>query len=280
MNTYVALLGIGQKPPQTFYAQCESDCTSASSWRIDVMQEQVFQASSLKFDGSGRAHLATVAVEIGSGGPMSRMAAYLYCDSGCESADGWTGIGLMPAYEDYAESMNPALALALDESGAPRVAVMGESETGGKLLVYFECDAGCDEANWRFAPISDNDALGSGLDLELEDGVHPRIALTLADSIGVYACSDSDCIAEDSQWDLLEVERAVDVPPDGIILWPNCTISGWMLSDPALVLDARGDFIAGYQASDISGGVTTVDPTKPACLAGADMTLTRLALIH
>jgi hypothetical protein len=41
-------------------------------------------------------------------------------------------------------------------------------------------------------------------------------------------------------------------------------------------LDSDGNPIVGYQARDISGGVHNADPTKPDCVAGTDMTLTRM----
>jgi len=46
------------------------------------------------------------------------------------------------------------------------------------------------------------------------------------------------------------------------------------------VLGADGEMFVGYQAEDLTGGATTADPTKPACLAGADMVLTRMALLR
>jgi hypothetical protein len=279
MHTYLALLGIGQKPPQTFYVQCDDACTQPSSWRSDSIQDGIFQASQLRFDPAGRAHLATVAVTVASGGPTARQAAYLVCDRDCSSAAAWSGIVLMPAYEDYAKEISPAIGLALTTTGAPRIAVVGKSESGAKMLMYFECDNTCDEDNWRVAAISDRAEIGSGVDIRLDDGNHPRIAFTLADNIGIYHCEGSDCAGAQATWDLSKVEFAVDIPKDNIILWPNCTIDGWVLRDPSLVLGAGGSAFVGYQATDLSGGARTLDPTKPACLAGKDMTLSRLALM-
>jgi hypothetical protein len=130
------------------------------------------------------------------------------------------------------------------------------------------------------ASISEQEQLGSGLDIRLDGAGHPRIAFTLGGNIGVYACDGADCIDEGAPWQLLEVELARSLPRDSIILWPNCTISAWDLSDPSLVLGEDRSMLVGYQATDVSGGVTTTDPTKPACLAGADMTLSRLARVR
>jgi hypothetical protein len=281
MNTSIALLGIGQKTPETSFAQCDSDCGAASAWSVDVIQDQIWEASQLEYDSTGRAHLATVAVTLGSGGPLGRQAAYLVCETGCTSAEDWSGIGLAAAYEDFAEELHPGISLALTEAGGPRIAVIAESATGGKQLAYFECDAGCDQDNWQVALISEHDAIGSGVQIQLDAAGHPNIAFTLADSIGVYQCNGSNCIDEGAPWNLKEVEMASSLPPDDLgIFWPNCTIAGWALQDPSLVLGSGGELFVGYQAEDLTGGATTRDPTKPACLAGADMVLTRLALLR
>jgi hypothetical protein len=279
MHTYLALLGVGQKPPQTFYVQCDSGCTQAGNWQVDTIQEQIWQNSELRFDAANRAHLATIAVAFEAGVPSSRMAAYLVCEQDCTSAATWSGIGLFAAYESYSEEIAPAIALALTENGGPRVVVLGKSDSGGKNLVYFECDSACDKDNWRGSILSDRPELGAGLDIEVDANDRPRFVFTLDDNIGLYHCDAADCTAADAQWDLAEVEFAADVPPDGIILWPNCTIDAWVLHDPSLALGANGSVRVGYQATDLSGGVTTQDPTKPACVAGTDMTLSRMTLL-
>lgn len=280
MNTSIALLGIGQKTPETVYAQCDSGCTNSGSWSFDVIQDQIWSASQLKFDSTGVAHLATVAATLNGGGPVDYQGAYLECASGCTSAADWNGIILAVAYEDYAEEMHPAISLALTQDAGPRVAVIAETATGGKRLAYFECDEGCTEDHWRVASISEQDEIGSGVSIQLDAADHPSIAFTLVNNIGVYQCKGTDCINEGAPWDLKEIELTTSLPVDSIILWPNCTIAGWAFQDPSLVLDAAGAMYVGYQAEDISGGASTIDPTKPACLAGADMVLTRLALMR
>lgn len=275
-HTYLALLGIGQKTPATYLSQCDVDCTDPANWRMDPIADQIWQMSQLQYDRAGNAHLATVAVDVGAGGPMGRMAAYLNCASGCDEGAGWTGIRLMAAYEDYAEEIQPAIAMDLTTAGDPRVAVLGELDAHAKGLFYFECDEGCAEDNWRAALISQQDQLGAGVDMELDLADRPRMAFTLADNIGVYSCESSDCTSKEATWDLHEVEFATELPRDNIILWPNCTIDTWVLHEPSLVIDDGFAFV-GYQATDSSGGFENTDPTKPECLAGKDMTLARLA---
>lgn len=277
LHTYLATLGIGQHAPQTLYAQCDGGCADAQSWRIDPVQDQIMQHTSLRFDAAARAHVATVAVTVESGGATARHAAYAVCEDDCGTPDAWSGIVLMPAYENYQKEIRPSVALSLTDDGGPRIAMLGRDDAGSPLLTYFECDANCEQDNWRAAVVSDNAQLGSGVDLALDAQQHPRLAFTLGDNIGIYHCDTAACTAEQATWTLSKVELAAEVPPDGIILWPNCTVDAWSLHDPSLALGAGQSALVGYQATDLSGGLRTIDPTNAACLAGKDMTLTRLA---
>ncbi|MFA5551736.1 MAG: hypothetical protein WDA03_08990, partial [Trueperaceae bacterium] len=74
-------------------------------------------------------------------------------------------------------------------------------------------------------------------------------------------------------------EMASDIPPDDIFLFHNCTVGMWFLRQPALAIQPNGLPVVAYRAEDISSGFTTPDPTKPACVAGVDMTLARLAVL-
>jgi hypothetical protein len=122
--------------------------------------------------------------------------------------------------------------------------------------------------------------LGSGLDLVMTADDHARFAFTLGDNIGVYGCDDAHCTVENSNWQLTVIERASDLPRDNIILWPNCTVDAWILHDPSLALAPDGSARVGYQATDLSGGTTVTDPSAPRCVAGKDMTLSRMSLMH
>lgn len=281
MHTYVALLGIGQKPPATFYAACDGDCLDSSSWQVDTIQDQIWQSSQLRFDAQGRAHLATVAVSFENNVPGAKQGAYLVCESGsCTTAEDWSGIVLAPAFENYAQEIDTAIAMALTQNGGPRIILLARGEGEGRLLAYFECDDDCAHNNWRYAGISAADQIGSGVDIQLDAQAHPRFAFTLNDNIGVYYCDDADCTREGAPWDLTKVEFASDLAKDDIILWPNCTVDAWVLHDPSFVLLPSGALRVGYEATDISGvPASTQDPTKPACLAGKDMTLARMALL-
>ncbi|HKU39975.1 MAG TPA: hypothetical protein VJR89_17565, partial [Polyangiales bacterium] len=276
MHTYLAYLGIGQREPHTYYAQCDSGCTAAANWRIDTIQDQIFYRSTLRFDAQDRAHLTTVAVDLDK---SSRLIAYLTCASGCTTEGDWHGIGLIPAFENDIEEIRASLAMSLTSRGGPRVLALGQREGGKRGLFYFECDERCDEDHWRATLMSEHEELGAGVDIALDAKDHPRFTFTLDDNIGLYACDAADCTIENSPWKLTKVEYAGEVPADSIILWPNCTIDAWLLHDPSLALAPDGSVRVAYQATDISGGVRTVDPTQPACVAGKDMTLSRMAVV-
>ncbi|HKP63977.1 MAG TPA: hypothetical protein VJV78_44890 [Polyangiales bacterium] len=276
MHTYLAYLGVGQREPHTYYAQCDSGCTEAANWRIDTIQDQIFYRSTLRFDAQDRAHLTTVAADLDKG---ARMIAYLTCAQGCTTEADWKGIGLVPAFENDIEEIRPSIALALTKRGGPRILALGTQKNGKRGLFYFECDEQCDQDHWRATLMSDHEELGSGVDIALDAKDRTRFVFTLDDNIGLYSCDAADCTIENSPWELTKVEFAGEVPKDSIILWPNCTLDAWLLHDPSLALATDGSVRVAYQATDISGGFRTVDPTKPACVAGKDMTLSRMAVV-
>jgi hypothetical protein len=277
LHTYLAFLGVGQKAPQTLYAQCDSGCTSAASWSMAPVGDAIWQNSTLRFDSKDRPHVGTVVVDKATN---AKQLAYLSCASGdCMTMAAWTGIGLGTAFEEQTQQIKPSIGLALTAAGAPRVVALSKLETGERSLMYFECDQQCGEDNWRGTLMSKLPQLGAGVDIAVDAKNHPRFVFTLNDNIGLYHCDEADCVAEEAQWTLTKVEFAADLPPDGIILWPNCSIDAWMLHNPTLALATDGAVRVGYQATDLSGGVKTIDPTKPACVAGKDMTLSRMALL-
>jgi hypothetical protein len=237
-------------------------------------------ASQLQYSADGRAHLLT-AVENADGMSAGLMlGAYLECEDQCTSQDAWSGVGLTQLYESTFEDMKLSLALALTKQGQPRLALLERGGPNGRRLLYFECDEACYDDHWQGAPLSERKELGSGLDLDLDARDYPRIAFTLGDAIGYYACDATHCTSEDADWGLRQVELASDLPKDDLILWPNCTIDAWILNTPSLALSPDGKSArVGYVATDLSGGVRTIDPTKPSCLAGKDMVLSRMAVL-
>jgi hypothetical protein len=279
MHTYLAYLGIGQKAPQTWFAQCDDACNTASSWRIDPIADQIWYGSQLRYDAQGRAHVATGLVNADGNSGTDKLAAYFTCADGCSSPDAWTGIGLTPLFESQSEEVRPSLAMALTKQGGPRVVALDHDANGQRRIVYLECDAACDDDHWASSVISDLKQLGSGVDIALDAQDHPHFAFTLDSNIGLYSCDASHCVPETATWTLSKIEFSSDLPHDDIILWPNCTIDAWVLQNPSVALGGDGSVRVAYEATDLSGGLSVIDPTKPACVAGKDMTLSRMALL-
>lgn len=280
MHTYLAYLGVGQKPPKTWYVQCDSNCNQPSSWTQSVVSEDKISANTqLLFDRNGVAHALT-AIENADGMSAGlKLAAYMECASDCTNADAWNGVGLAELYDSIVEEIKPSLALALTKTGQPRVLFLERGGPNNKRLLYFECDGQCTEDNWTGSALSDLSQLGSGVDMVLDAQDHPRFVFTLDYNIGLYSCDSPSCAQDDSKWELTKVEFSSDLPKDNIILWPNCTIDAWILHKPSLALARNGGVHVGYQATDLSGGVKVVDPKMPSCVAGKDMTLSRMALV-
>jgi len=275
MHTYVAYLGVGQKPPFTYYAQCDRNCSAPANWQIDAIQDQIWQYSTLRFDAQDRAHLGTIAIF-----PTSsvKQVAYVRCDANCESSTSWSGIQLAPAFELSTAEIRPSVSLALTKAGAPRVVALVMPEPGARSLVYFECEGACDQDNWSYAVMSTAWELGSGVDIAVDAEDKPRFVFTLKHNIGLYHCDATRCTDESAPWDLAKVEFSSDLTPDTIILWPNCVADAWFLHDPTLALTADGSARVGYMASDVSGGWNNMpDPTMTPCLIGKDMTFARMA---
>ncbi|HEY0469860.1 MAG TPA: hypothetical protein VGC79_36995 [Polyangiaceae bacterium] len=281
IHTYRAFLGIGQKPPKTWYASCDAQCSQASSWTYSEIAQEIWEGSSLRFDRAGGAHLATV-IDLNEGEQAGqKLSAYLECNGACTGKDDWNGIGFVKPYESDIEvvSVRPTVSLALTHSGAPRVAVLGKSESGQKNIIYFQCDQDCTGDHWQGAVVTDHNQIDAGLDLALDAQDHPRLVYTLSYNIGLAYCDKEPCGGPESNWDLTKVELGGEIPADEIFLWENCTVGAWFLHSPSIALTADGKPRVGYQARDISGGVSLPDPTKPACTAGTDMTWSRLSVL-
>lgn len=283
MHTYVAYLGVGQKPYQTELVSCDADCTEPSSWKANVIGKvENFESSTLRYDSEGRAHVATVVRTKGNDGSEQLLGAYQYCATNCDKAESWTGPALGTAFTDHlaAVEVKPQISLALTKAGQPRILFLLKDDAGAKKAVYFECNDNCTSGDtWTAIVVSDHEKLDSGFDLALDQNDHPRIAFTLNYNIGVTYCDQPSCTAEGTKWDLTVVEKGSDMPPDTIFLEPNCTVGAWFLHDPSIALTPAGQPRVGYQARDISGGWSNPDPTKPKCTAGTDMTWARMALL-
>jgi hypothetical protein len=283
MHVYKAYLGWGQKPPQAFYVKCDAaDCHRPEAWTQHKVADQMWRASTLRFDADGKAHLLTVinkdASEYSSG---TETAAYVECAGGCEDSASWNGTYLMPIFESEFEAIRvtPSLSMALTRAGAPRVILLGYLDSK-RNLTYFSCDADCTGAGWAGSIISDHEDLGVGLDMVLDKSDRPRFVHTLDYNIALAYCDESDCADPEAKWGLEKVEYSGEMDPDTIFLWPNCIDGAWFLHSPSIALGPSGKTIVGYQARDISGGWENPDPHEtPDCVAGTDMTWSRVTIL-
>ncbi|MDB4991007.1 MAG: hypothetical protein JWN04_6185 [Myxococcaceae bacterium] len=283
IHAYRALYGIGQKTPQTSLAQCDvDDCSKPESWTYSVIaQNEIWEGSSLAYDDTGKAHVATHIFSFGDM-PSDPIGAYLSCTGACNAEHTWKGIGFFAPYESTTEAidMHPSISLALSRAGHPRIAQLGKTAEGKKVVSYFECEANCEGDNWKTGFTWQADQFDDGIDLALDASDHPRFVNTINYNIILTYCDAADCTAADAKWDSSFVEKGSDIPTDSIFLEWNCNVGAWFLHSPSLALTPRGEPRVGYQIRDVSGGgAVTPDPTKPSCVAGTDMTLSRLAAL-
>jgi hypothetical protein len=280
MHTYRALLGIGQKTPETLWVACDADCGTPSSWKQSVMQTEIWHGTHLRFDANGVAKAAIVTT-VTNGEDRTEMAAYVECAANCTTEDAWKGIPLGPTFSTQydAVEVKPTVAMALTKAGAPRIVFMAKSDEGKRQVLYLGCDDNCWEDHWRGMLLSDNEELAVGLDIALDAKDSPRIAYNVDYNILLATCEGATCETGELKWDVKKVEAGSEMPPDQIFLYPNCTVGAWFLHSPSIALTASGEARVGYQARDISGGWSNPDPTKPDCTAGTDMTWSRVAFL-
>lgn len=278
MHAYRAFLGIGQPTPITEYFACDSDCHDGANWSQNKISDQIWQESTLRLDAAGNPRLATVAIVENESGKQE-IAGYIACDHDCDDGDNWLAVGLYNAWSDRnIEQIDPAVSLALTSNGEPRMLILGKEADGGKHMVYFACDAGCEDgANWEGTGLIKDNVLGAGLDLALDAEDRPRVVYTAASNIFLAWCKSGDCAKMESPWDLKKVEFGSDMPTDNIFPYWNCTVAAWFLRHPSIAIAKDGTPRVAYRAEDISGGTSNPDPTKPRCEAGVDLTWARFA---
>lgn len=267
---------------ETLLAACDSNCNQAVSWTSSkIADKEIWQGSSLRYDARGGAHVATFVYAYGeNAGPA--ISAYLSCASNCSAEGSFKGIGFLAPYESSTEAvgMNPAISLALTKSGAPRIAQIVKTPEGKKRIAYFACDTSCQsDAGWTGGGIFEADAIHAGIDLALDADDRPRIAHTMNYDIVLTYCDEATCTGENSSWESTYVEKGAEIPADDIFLEWNCTIGSWFLHSPSIALASDGKPRVGYQSRDVSGGFSQADINKPRCVAGTDMTWSRLGLM-
>lgn len=283
LHTTVTYLGIGQGDPLTEYMTCDGSCNSPSSWKSLVVDDQyIWYRPELRIDTQGHIHVAASLALPDTSGGTTNTASYIECTDNCTQAASWKGTKLIAAYasETEAITIKPTVSLALTSSGTPRIAVLAQSGSD-KKLAYLGCDSGCTtETSWTLQVVTSGSSLGDGLDLVLDPQDHPRLAFTSNYNIVLGTCDAAQCATTDSKWSPNVIEDSGKMKPDEIFLYTNCNASAWFLHAPSLVLTKSGGVRVGYQARDVSGGWVKQDPKGPDCVAGTDMTWSRLAVLN
>lgn len=281
LHTYLTALGIGQGDPVTYWVSCDSDCTNPNQWTKSAIQPtDIVSYATLAFDPQGKAHLAGMTTAK-DGDTEIDVAAYFECASDCGVEANWKGIGFGSYFTSEYEAVRftPSLSMALTKGGQPRVTFVAKGESDQKQLFYLACDADCTADNWAAMLLSSHEKLDVGVDLALDAKDKPRVAYTVDYNILLASCDDADCATAGDAWKGTVVEGGSEMPPDQIFLYPNCNVSAWFLHSPSVALTSGGAVRVGYQARDISGGFDHPDNPNTECVAGTDMTWSRVAFL-
>jgi hypothetical protein len=285
MHSYRALFGIGAPEPGTWYVTCDGNCHEASNWSSNKISPQIWQENTLIFSADGVAHLATIATVDG----MGDIAGYAECSSDCTKEDAWPVVGLYYSFSDRTiEEIEPAITMDLTSSGAPRIVTLAKDQaTSARFIAYSACDTNCvqeDGSTWQHNSLLDGDVIGDGLDLALDANDNPRFVYTADYNIFLVYCN-TDCGNDnaDENWSLDNVEMSSDMAADAIIPYADCTVAAWFLRQPSITMGSDSLPRVVYRAEDMSGGGEP-DYQKydwePDCQAGADMTLSRFAVMQ
>lgn len=284
LHTYRKAFGIGQGDPLTEYVTCDANCHDPSAWKAYRVAEQIWQRSELVFDAEGHPRVGTIARIPDDNMGWIDYGTYVECLGDCTQEDAWQGIALAPAFvsESAAVPVQPSIAIDLTPNGKPRILLFARGGDTQKQLLYMACDESClgTGSGWKNRVVSDSAQLSDGMDLALDAQGHPRVAYSLDYNIALASCDAAQCENPDAKWSPQTVEAANAMKADEIFLYPNCDVGTWFLHAPSIVLTPNGGARVGYQARDVSGGWIKKDPNGPDCVAGTDMTWSRLAVLE
>ncbi|WNG34038.1 hypothetical protein F0U61_10605 [Archangium violaceum] len=283
LHTHITYAGIGQGEPRTEYVTCDTNCHDPSAWKAYPIAEQIWHRTRLRFNAEGQPRLGTIVRLPDASVGFRDYGTYVECHGDCTQDDAWEGVALVEAYADENEAvtLKPSISLDLTSSGAPRLLVLAAGAGSKKQLLYMSCDQQCKtgDQNWTRQLVSENAEITDGVDLALDAQGHPRAVYSLDYNIMLASCDAANCAAADAKWTPQVVEAANNMKADEIFLYENCTVGTWFLHTPSLVLTREGGARIGYQSRDVSGGWIKKDPNGPDCVAGTDMTWSRLAVI-
>jgi hypothetical protein len=238
----------------SFYAFCDTGCTTKTNWFELLLSPDLFDSPSLTFTSSGQPRLATV---IFGGLPQSGQLGYFECNTACEAnALNWLGSFLAQRGSGHA-----TWALRLDSQNRPRLAFFQGDLGGGQgnALGYLWCDTGCeDSAHWgvttpTLTPGVNTDSADADLAFDGQDRPHLSYRTGSPDFGLAHAWCDANCQSSSGTWhgELLESANTLDterpLPPD-----PPCTTTNWFGGfRSSLALDSGGNPLVAYDAEHI-----------------------------
>ncbi len=160
-------------PEGVYYITCDTDCDQRESWQhTRILDRGNGHASwTLALDANDRPRVAFYQAELEAGN--GNMLSYAWCDTGCDTTDGWahSPIGLAQG-----DGQDPAI--VLDEQGRPRIAYTRDTLGG---IGYLWCDSQCESgaAQWQNTLVEPIDALDE------EYPIPPPFDCTLATWSGI-----------------------------------------------------------------------------------------------
>jgi hypothetical protein len=200
------------------YAECDADCTNASSWKTVMVRgsygTSVFDTSDdtspqryFTLDPQGRPRFVYIdrnyPIE-----PDHMGSYYVWCDADCTNARNWRETLFTDTTPyDFEPVRYPSLTFT--RSGAPRIitnlfVLSASGQESG--LYYIACDNGCDRReNWkRVYLVPRGQELNPSWDIELDQHDRPRVAFyigSLPDNGGehlFYLWCDEGCLNADN----------------------------------------------------------------------------------
>jgi hypothetical protein len=264
-------IGSGVDLSGAYLASCDSNCTSATQWRLAQLDENEWKNSALTINAQGLPRIAYSQIELVE--PYLPKFTYLECTTRDCSA----GVSRLPlAITTTAGTMSTStFSMRLTTSGAPRIALYTGTGEGGNLLpnqlLYLSCNTSCAQqlGQWGALDLGLPAGYGEeGVDLALDGQNRPRIALHVPVPVDelAYAWCDTQCEGNPQGWHskLLPSAKAAEAEmglparmgcPECIPPIPPCPNAYWLGGLwPAMTLDRNGNPLIAYEVQLQAGG--------------------------
>jgi hypothetical protein len=252
--------------PATYYAYCDTACTSASNWLTTTLDLTFYNSVWLGFTSSDQPRVAYYATSGAFGTPDH--LAYMECNTACDNATNWTTpLETFPIVSGYFANLGSQFAFHLSRAGQPRFIYysgnLGNGDADAYKLFYAWCNSGCTSfGNWDRAYTGLTAGNGDGPDVAFDSADRPHIVYhndqtgTPPYSLGYGVCS-TGCETHSPTWQLSYLDRPADIPPEPNL--PDCSQNFWYIkTSNALVVDPSDNPRTVYNVDDVQGGTCTV----------------------